>query len=54
MREFKDFLDKDTLADGAIVNIQFNHSHERWECEVITLHLEELEKLEKQGLAPVR
>lgn len=50
MREFRDFLNENTLTDGAIVRIQFENSDERWQCKAITSHLE---NLKKQGLASV-
>jgi broad specificity phosphatase PhoE len=40
MREFRDFLNANALADGAIVHIQFDNSDERWQCKIITSHLE--------------
>jgi broad specificity phosphatase PhoE len=46
MQEFKDFLDTNSLPNGAIVRVQFGNSHDLWQCETITSHLEELEKQE--------
>jgi probable phosphoglycerate mutase len=48
MQEFKDFLDANSLPNGAIVRVRFGDSHEPWQCETITSHLEELAAQEKQ------
>ncbi len=48
MQEFKDFLDANPLPNGAIVRVRFGDSHEPWQYEIITSHLEELER-QKNG-----
>ena len=46
MQEFKDFLSKKPLTNGAIVCVQFDDSHDPWQYETITSHLGKLEELE--------